>query len=92
MNKEERFWRWKTTKVDFSKLPHGDDLKREDMYSSFTSMVDMVFRMLPLPFEDTDIHCWYNGGYSCEYNKALFYAVKIGLVEWVEDDDGSDND
>ena len=84
---ESKYWRWKSTKIDFAKLPHGDSLKQEDMYSSYTSLVDMVFIKLPLPFSDTEIHCWYNGGFSCEYNEALYYAIKIGLAEWVEDEE-----
>ena len=84
MNKEEKLWRWKSTKIDFSKLPHGDNLKPEDMYSTYTSLVDLIFIKLPLPYDDWEIHTWYQGGFSCQYNEALFYAIKIGLAEWVE--------
>ena len=82
-NVEKKYWRWKTTVIDFSKLPHGDNLQQEDMYSTYTSLLDMAFIKLPLPYDDCEIHTWYPGGFSCEYNMALFYVIKIGLAEWV---------
>lgn len=87
---KEKYWRWKSTVVDFSKLPTWENHKPEDEWGSYSLLIDLVFRELPLPHSDTEIHLWYNGGYSCEYNEALYYAIKIGLAEWVEEPEEED--
>lgn len=81
MNVEKKYWRWTTTVIDFAKLP------QEKIYGSrYRTKEDEIFRYLPLPTSTTEIHEWYNGGWSCEYNCALHYAIEYGLAEWVEDE------
>lgn len=74
MNKEGYYWKWKNTIIDFNTI--SDE---KDEYSKYMTKKDLVFRYLGTP--DEDIHEWYNGGYSSEYNTALRYAKELGLVE-----------
>lgn len=74
MNKEIKYWKWKNTIIDFNTI--SDE---ELDYAYKPKKKDWVFRYLGVP--DNDIHEWYNGGFSCEYNKALEYAKELGLVE-----------
>ena len=47
---------------------------------------EWVFRYLGIP--DNDIHEWYNGGFSSEYNHALKYAEELELIEdYIDYDD-----
>jgi hypothetical protein len=74
MSKEKYYWKWKNTIIDFKTI--SDE---KDEYSKYITKKDLVFRYLGTP--DEDIHEWYNGGYSSEYNTALRYAKELGLVE-----------
>lgn len=74
MDKKIEYWKWKSTIIDFNAI--SDELIDYDNYSK---KKDWVFRYLGIP--DNDIHEWYNGGYSSEYNIALKYAKELGLVE-----------
>lgn len=75
MNKEKIIkWKWKNTIIDFNAI--SDELAD---YGNYLTKKDMVFHYLGTP--DNEIHEWYNGGYSCEYNSALTYAKQLGLVE-----------
>lgn len=73
------YWRWKSTVIDFSKIPD------EYPYGRFNwSKKEMIFRYLPLP--DDEEREWVNGRYSSEYNEALKYAIEYGLAEeWEEE-------
>ena len=79
MENKYLYWRWKSTIIDFSKIP---DEYPNGYYNP--SKKDYIFRYLPLP--DEEIHRWYNGGWSSEYNEALRYAEELGLIEWLEDE------
>ena len=70
------YWRRKSTIIDFSKIPN-ENLK------------EYIFRYLPLP--DVEIHRWYNGGQSSEYNDALYYAKEYGLIEFTDIEDPEDD-
>ena len=74
MSEEKYYWKWKNTIIDFNAI--SDE---KDEYSKYMTKKDLVFRYLGTP--DEDIHEWYNGGYSSEYNTALRYAKELGLVE-----------
>lgn len=74
MSEEKYYWKWKNTIIDFNTI--SDE---KDEYSKYMTKKDLVFRYLGTP--DEDIHEWYNGGYSSEYNTALRYAKELGLVE-----------
>ena len=74
MNKEKKYWKWKSTIIDFNVI--SDE---KDEYSKYMTKKDLVFHYLGTP--DDDIHEWYNGGYSSEYNTALKYAKELALVE-----------
>lgn len=74
MNKELEYWKWKNTIIDFDNI--SDE---KDEYGSYATKKDIVFHYLGTP--DNDIHEWYNGGFSSEYNTALRYAKQLGLVE-----------
>ena len=75
MNKEKIIkWKWKNTIIDFNAI--SDELAD---YGNYLTKKYMVFHYLGTP--DNEIHEWYNGGYSCEYNSALTYAKQLGLVE-----------
>lgn len=74
MNKEVEYWKWKNTIIDFDNI--SDE---KDEYGSYATKKDIVFHYLGTP--DNDIHEWYNGGFSSEYNTALRYAKQLGLVE-----------
>ena len=74
MSEEKYYWKWKNTIIDFNTI--SDE---KDEYSKYITKKDLVFRYLGTP--DEDIHEWYNGGYSSEYNTALRYAKELGLVE-----------
>lgn len=74
MNKEKCYWKWKNTIIDFNAI--SDE---KDEYSKCMTKKDIVFHYLGIP--DEDIHEWYSGGYSSEYNTALRYAKELGLVE-----------
>lgn len=78
------YWRWKSTIIDFSKIPD------EYPYGTFNhSMKEYIFKYLPLP--DVEIHKWYNGGWSSEYNDALLYAEKYGLIEFTDIEEKEDD-
>lgn len=74
MSEEKYYWKWKNTIIDFNTI--SDE---KDEYSKYMTKKDIVFQYLGTP--DEDIHEWYNGGYSSEYNTALRYAKELGLVE-----------
>lgn len=74
------YWMWKTTTIDFSKIP---DEHPDGCYQP--SKKDYIFRYLPLP--DEELHEWYNGGWSSEYNDALYYAREYGLIKFVDEDE-----
>ena len=76
-----RRWRWKSTVIDFSKLP---DECPDGRFNG--SKKDRIFRYLPLP--DDEEREWINGCYSSEYNEALRYAIEYGLVEEWEEEEG----
>ena len=81
MNKEIRYWKWKRTIIDFNTI--SDEPVD---YDDYTKKKDWVFRYLGTP--DNDIHEWYNGGFSSEYNRALKYAEELGLIEdYIDYDD-----
>lgn len=81
MNKEVRYWKWKSTIIDFNAI--SDE---PIDYASYPKKKEWVFRYLGIP--DNDIHEWYNGGFSSEYNHALKYAKELGLVEdYIDYDD-----
>lgn len=81
MNKEVRYWKWKSTIIDFNAI--SDE---ELDYAFHPKKKEWVFRYLGIP--DNDIHEWYNGGFSSEYNRALKYAKELGLVEdYIDYDD-----
>ena len=74
------YWRWKSTIIDFSKIPD------EYPYGTINpSKKEYIFKYLPLPNEE--IHRWYNGGWSSEYNEALFSAEEYGLIEFIDMED-----
>lgn len=77
MKNKRLYWRWKTTKIDFSKIP---DEYPDGCFNP--SKKDYIFRYLPLP--DEEIHEWYNGGWSSEYNGALWYAEAYRLIEFID--------
>ena len=74
MNKEVRYWKWKSTIIDFNAI--SDE---PIDYADYPKKKEWVFRYLGIP--DNDIHEWYNGGFSSEYNSALKYAEELGLIE-----------
>lgn len=74
MNKKIEYWKWKNTIIDFNTI--SDE---KDEYGGYATKKDIVFHYLGTP--DNDIHEWYNGGFSSEYNTALRYAKQLGLVE-----------
>lgn len=77
MESKYLYWQRKSTIIDFSKIP--------DEYPNGTinwSKKQRIFKLLPLPSEE--IHQWYNGGWSSEYNEALFYAEEYGLIEFID--------
>lgn len=81
MNEEVRYWKWKSTIIDFNTIS-DEPLD----YASYPKKKDWVFRYLGIP--DNDIHEWYNGGFSSEYNSALKYAEELGLIEdYIDYDD-----
>lgn len=74
MNKEIVYWKWKNTIIDF------DVISNETIdYNEYITKKDYIFHYLGAP--DRQIHEWYNGGFSSEYNSALRYARQLGLVE-----------
>jgi hypothetical protein len=78
MNREIEYWKWKSTIIDF------DNISDEKISSNdYITKKDWVFRYLGIP--DKDVHEWYSGGFSCEYNQALIYAKELDLVEDYED-------
>lgn len=73
-DKKVTYWKWKNTIIDF------DNIKDEKAdFGDYLTKKQMIFHYLGCP--DDDIHEWYNGGWSCEYNYALSYAKEYGLVE-----------
>lgn len=74
MNKKIVYWKWKNTIIDF------DVISNETIdYNEYITKKDYIFHYLGTP--DRQIHEWYNGGFSSEYNSALRYARQLGLVE-----------
>ena len=81
MNNKKEYWQWKSTIIDFDTI---SDEKAD--FGDYTTKKEMIFQYLGTP--DKEIHEWYNGGYSCEYNYALKYAKELGLVEkYIDYDD-----
>ena len=77
MENKYLYWQWKSTIIDFSKIPD------EYPYGIINwSKKEYIFKYLPLPNEE--IHRWYNGGWSSEYNGALFSAEEYGLIEFID--------
>lgn len=74
MNKETTLWRWKSMIIDFSTLSN-----EVNDYGGYILKKDMIFSYLGTP--DEEIHEWYNGKYSSEYNEAFRYAKQLGLIE-----------
>ena len=74
MNKESSYWKWKSLIIDFATL--SDE---KNNFGGYISKKDMVFAYLGTP--DDEIHEWYNGKYSSEYNEAYRYAYELGLIE-----------
>ncbi len=74
----KEYWQWKNTIIDFNAI---SDEKID--YNNFITKKDYVFRYLGIP--DNEMHEWYSGGFSSEYNEALRYAKQLGLVEDVID-------
>lgn len=73
MNKETVYWKWKNTIIDF------DVISNETIdYNEYITKKDYIFHYLGTP--DKQIHEWYNGGFSSEYNSALRYAKQLGFV------------
>lgn len=73
MNKETVYWKWKNTIIDF------DAISNETIdYNKYITKKYYIFHYLGTP--DKQIHEWYNGGFSSEYNSALRYAKQLGLV------------
>ena len=81
MSEEKKYWKWKSTIIDF------DNIKEEKAdFGDYWTKKEMIFHYLGCP--DDKIHEWYNGGWSCEYNYALSYAKQYGLVEdYIDYDD-----
>lgn len=79
MEIKKKYRMWKSTCIDFEKL------SKEKVRGQYYTKVDYIFYYLPLP--DTEWHEWYNGGWSSEYNEALYYAEELGLIEWLNEDD-----
>ena len=81
MNENIKYWKWKSTIIDFNTI--SDE---PIDYADYPKKKEWVFRYLGIP--DNDIHEWYNGGFSSEYNSALKYAEELGLVEdYIDYDD-----
>ena len=81
MNKNIKYWKWKSTIIDFNAI--SDE---PIDYADYPKKKEWVFRYLGIP--DNDIHEWYNGGFSSEYNRALKYAKELGLIEdYIDYDD-----
>ena len=81
MNREIRYWKWKSTIIDFNAI--SDE---PIDYGDYPKKKDWVFRYLGIP--DSDIHEWYSGGFSSEYNRSLKYAEELGLIEdYIDYDD-----
>ena len=74
MNEEIKYWVWKSTIIDFNTI--SDETLD---YAFNPKKKDWVFRYLGIP--DNEIHEWYNGGFSSEYNWALKYAKELDLIE-----------
>lgn len=74
MNEKNIYWKWKSLIIDFSNLT---DEKND--YGEYIKKKDMVFAYLGTP--DEEIHEWYNGKYSSEYNEAFRYAKQLNLIE-----------
>lgn len=81
MNEEVKYWKWKSTIIDFNAIS-DEPLD----YAFHPKKKEWIFRYLGIP--DNDIHEWYNGGFSSEYNSALKYAEELGLIEdYIDYDD-----
>lgn len=81
MNNKKEYWQWKSTIIDFDTISN----EKAD-FGDYITKKEMIFQYLGTP--DKEIHEWYNGGYSCEYNYALKYAKEFGLVEkYIDYDD-----
>lgn len=81
MNENIKYWKWKSTIIDFNAI--SDEALD---YAFHPKKKEWVFRYLGIP--DNDIHEWYNGGFSSEYNSALKYAEELGLIEdYIDYDD-----
>ena len=76
MEIKKKYWVWKKTIIDFEELPNAY------VDGQYYTKADYIFHYLPLP--DTGIHEWYNGGYSSEYNEALWFAEELGLIEFID--------
>ena len=74
MSEKNIYWKWKSLIIDFSNLT---DEKND--YGEYIKKKDMVFAYLGTP--DEEIHEWYNGKYSSEYNEAFRYAKQLNLIE-----------
>lgn len=81
MNEESIYWKWKSLIIDF-----GNITDEKNDYGEYIKKKDMVFAYLGTP--DEEIHEWYNGKYSSEYNEAFRYAKQLNLIEeYIDYDD-----
>ena len=72
-----RYWRWKTTEIDFSKLP-------KEFACSFKTKVELIFSTLPAPdnnLHDIFIDC---ANYRVDedfFRLVVFWAIEYNLIE-----------
>lgn len=71
MGNKRLFWRWKSTIIDFSKIPDEDHFGKMSCTKK-----EYIFIYLPLP--DEEIHKLYCSYWSDEYNLALHMPKNMG--------------
>ena len=77
-DKKSQYWVWKNTIIDFDNLSN-----EKNEYGGYITKKDLIFSQLGTP--DKEIHEWYNGKYSSEYNEAYKYAYELNLIEHYRD-------
>lgn len=89
---ESRFyWNWVKFDVDFNDYP--DDMWVRDKFNHIELNRDSKryklrqgFEYVGLPLKEKYRNEWYNGGWSSEYNHALFGLIELGFIEIIDED------
>jgi hypothetical protein len=89
------YWEWCKFTIDFREYQDfkseynnwdwPEETSYKDKYNGNGYKLQYGIRYLGLPKINDGINEWYNGGWSSEYNQALWYLIELGFIRKVEE-------